>query len=336
MKKLFFKFSALLLLTAVAGCQNEQAAYVQESTFQESCNSLPLETNRVLTLAAVSNDWFQVYESHDQVYSIVEPYQFQMSISHLIVGNERAVLFDTGMGIFPIRPIVEGITDLPVLVVNSHTHFDHVGGNNEFSDVLAIDSDYTKSNMKGFEHKEIAGDVIPAAFCGGAPAGFDVETYHTKSWNASRYVEDGHLIDLGGRTLEILHVPGHTPDATALVDRENGLLFTGDTFYDDNIWLFAPETNIDDYSSTIDRLVDIESATEYLFGAHSSARVDAGRLSQLQSSLRKLRSGKVQPFEQVGKRLIYVIDGITFVTAKEVLDGRQGDITIGGSGFGSW
>ena len=123
---------------------------------------------------------------------------------------------------------------------------------------------------------------------------------------------------------------------TALVDRENGLLFTGHTFYDDNIWLFVPESNIDDYSSTIDRLVDIESATEYLFGAHSSARVDAGRLSQLQSSLRKLRSGKVQPFEQGGKRLIYVIDGITFVTAKEVLDGRQGDITIGGSGFGSW
>ena len=85
MKNLFFKFSALLLLASVAGCQNEQAAYVQDSTFQESCNRLPLETNRILPLAAVSNDWFQVYESHDQVYSIVEPYQFQMSISHLIV-----------------------------------------------------------------------------------------------------------------------------------------------------------------------------------------------------------------------------------------------------------
>ena len=92
--------------------------------------------------------------------------------------------------------------------------------------------------MKGFEHKEIAGDVIPEAFCGGTPADFDVEANYTKPWNASRYVADGHLIDLGGRTLEVLHVPGHTPDATALVDRENGLLFTGDTFYDDNIWLF--------------------------------------------------------------------------------------------------
>ena len=337
MKNLMFAVSTLVLLVAMASCQNEQAAYVEESTFQEACKSLPLETNRILPLSDVSGDWFQVYESHDQVYSIVEPYQFQMSISHLILGNDRAVLFDTGMGIFPIRPIVERITQLPVLVLNSHTHFDHVGGNSEFSDVLAIDSEYTKSNMKGFDHDEIAGDVIPAALCGESPAGFDVVAYHTKSWSASEYVDDGDLIDLGGRILEVLHVPGHTPDALVLLDRGNGLLFTGDTFYDDNLWLFVPETNINDYTNTIDRLVGIESEAKYLFGAHSSARVDAGRrLSQVRSSLRKLRSGRVQPVDQIGKRQIFEIDGVTFVTAQPVLDGKQGDISIGGSGFGSW
>ena len=336
MKNLIFTLNALFILALVSSCQNDKTMYVANNTFQEICDNYPAAVNAKLPLSDVSDDWFQVYESHNGVYSIIEPYQFQVSISHLIIGDDRAVLFDTGMGIFPIRPIVERITQLPIVVLNSHTHFDHVGGNAEFSDVLAINSVYTKTNMMGFEHDEIASDVIPEAFCGESPAGFDVETYHTKPWSASKYIEDGDIIDLGGRTLEVLHVPGHTPDAITLLDAKNRLLFTGDTFYNDNLWLFVPETNLDNYTSSIERLAGIEGDIKYLFGAHTSARVDAGRLSQVKASLEKLRSGKVQPDNKIGKRLIFRIDGINFVTAQPVLDGKQGDISRGGSGLGSW
>lgn len=329
--------SILIAILFLAGCQAEQGTpYEGTALFAEACEGLPREENAALTLSAASDDWFQVYETAEGVYSIVEPYQFQESISHLIVGDDRAILFDTGIGLFPIRPVVEKLTDRPVTVLNSHTHYDHVGGNSEFSSVLAIDSEYTRANMAGFEHSRVAADIVPEAFCNGPPSGADLDVFHTRPWKASRYVEDGEILDLGGRRLEILHIPGHTPDATALLDAENGLLFTGDTFYDAELWLFVPETNLDDYDRAITRLANAEKDVRYLLGAHGSARVNAGRLTKVREAFQRLQSGEFSADEDSGGRLIFTIEGIEFVTAQPVLDGKQGDVTKGGSGLDTW
>ncbi len=328
---------ALVALLFATGCQSRMGTpYITEGTFAEICEGLPGEENAKLPLSDFSDDWFRVYESSKGVYSIVEPYQFQETISHLILGEDRAVLFDTGLGLLPIRPVVERITSLPVSVLNSHTHYDHVGGNAEFSSVLAINTEYTKANMLGFKHSVIEIDLAPDAFCNGPPEGADVATFYTKPWMASRYVEDGEILDLGSRKLEVLHVPGHTPDATALLDAENGLLFTGDTFYDAELWLFVPESNLDDYGRSISRLANLESSVKYLFGAHRSARVDAGRLARVEAAFEKLRSGRYRGNAESGNQLVFVIDGVEFVTAQPVLDGRQADISKGGSGLDTW
>src|SRR5262245_57368022 len=108
------------------------------------------------------------------VFAIAEPLQFEETISYLIVGRDRALPSDTGLGLVPIRPVVEELTGLPVTVLNSHTHFDHVGGNAEFEDVIARDTEYTRSNARGFPHEKLAGEVEPASFCGGAPKGADI------------------------------------------------------------------------------------------------------------------------------------------------------------------
>ncbi|PYQ00335.1 MAG: hypothetical protein DMF82_22450, partial [Acidobacteria bacterium] len=77
----------------------------------------------------------------------------------------------------------------------------------------------------------IQGEVAPAALCRGLPAGLDTAGYRTRAFTPTRFIKDGHRIDLGGGSLTVLHVPGHTPDAIALFDEAAGLLFTGDTFY---------------------------------------------------------------------------------------------------------
>ncbi|MDH3421271.1 MAG: MBL fold metallo-hydrolase [Gammaproteobacteria bacterium] len=325
-------FANLILV----GCQAEQGTPHEEAAFfADACEGLPRKENAALPLSTASDDWFQVYETAEGVYSIVESYQVEESISHLIVGDERAILFDTGIGLLPIRPVVERITDRPVTVLNSHSHFDHVGGNAEFSSILAIDSDYTRANMAGFDHRRIATDFAPEAFCIPPPSGFDLGLIHTRPWKASRYIEDGEILDLGGRRLEVLHVPGHAPDATALLDAENGLLFTGDTFYAAELWLVVPETNLDEYDRAITRLANIEKDVKYLLGAHASARVDSGRLTRVRDAFHKLRSGDY-PGTEDGGRLVFTIDDIEFVTAQPVLDGKQGDITKGGSGLDTW
>ena len=139
----------------------EKTALFDEFTAKHTCN---INFNDKFALSSYSDEWFHVYKTHNNVYSIVEPYQYQESISHLIIGENKALLFDTGIGLIPIRPIIKKITNLPIIVLHSHTHFDHVGGNWEFSDVRAIETSYTKANMNGFENKRIGQDFTDDSF----------------------------------------------------------------------------------------------------------------------------------------------------------------------------
>ena len=319
----------------VAACDSPTPT-IALSVDDYSCDSVPRPENAKLTVSAASDDWYQIYESADGVYSIVEPFQIQETISHLIVGDERALLFDTGIGLLPLKPVVERITNLPVTVLNSHTHYDHVGGNWEFSSVLAIDSEYTRANMAGFDDERIGNDFHAEAFCKGAPEGVEISSFYTKPWQASRYVEDGETIDLGGRQLQVLHVPGHTPDAVALLDAENRLLFTGDSWYDASLWLFARETNLDDYAVSISRLAKLENDVDFILGAHNEARLAAGKLRIVDGALEKLRSGGYVGKEDAYGRLAFEIDDIHFLTSQSGLDGEQGDISLGGSGLDAW
>jgi glyoxylase-like metal-dependent hydrolase (beta-lactamase superfamily II) len=325
--------AALFLVFANFVFAAEEAAL---SVDDYSCNDKPRPENAELQLSDASDDWFQIYEVAAGVYSITEPYQLQETISHLIVGDERALLFDTGVGLLPIKPVIERITDLPVTVLNSHTHTDHVGGNWEFSTVLAVDSDYTRANMQGFDNKRIGGEFVPEAFCKSPPDGVDISAFHTKPWKADRYVSDGEVLDLGGRTLEILQVPGHTPDAVALLDSKNRLLFTGDTWYDASLWLFARETNLTQYDESLSRLVKIEQDVDFLLGAHNLARVASGRLAGVQQLLHEIMSGDREGEVDDFGRLAFEVGDIRLLTSQQALDGLQGDTSKGGSGLDTW
>ena len=324
-------YAAMLLFAA--SCGGDEPAL---STSDYACDDIPRPENANLPLSDASDDWFQVYESAPGVYSIVEPFQIEETISHLIVGTDRALLFDTGLGLLPIKPVVERITELPVTVLNSHTHYDHVGGNWEFDSVLAVDTEYTRANMAGFANSVIGIDFVPEAFCKGVPDGVDLAAFATKPWRASALVADGDVIELGDRVITVLHVPGHTPDSLALLDADNRLLFTGDTWYDASLWLFVRETNLDEYEDSIARLVAFESNVDYLLGAHNSSRFDAGILQRVQSAIAKIRAGDVAGEKDEYGRLAFDVDGVEVLTSQPAIDGMQGDLSSGGAGLDLW
>src|SRR5579864_6874853 len=91
------------------------------------CKALPRPEYKSLERVAVSNPWFEVYKAAPAVFAIYEPHQSEETISYLIVGSKRALLFDTGMGITDIKKVTAELTHLPIVVLNSHTHNDHVG-----------------------------------------------------------------------------------------------------------------------------------------------------------------------------------------------------------------
>src|SRR5437868_2228009 len=101
------------------------AAVFAQTAIPEWCRALPRLQYKGLQRVHVSDPWFEVYKVAPAVFAIYEPHQFEEVISYLIVGNERALQFDTGMGISDIKKITAELTPLPVVVLNSHTHDDH-------------------------------------------------------------------------------------------------------------------------------------------------------------------------------------------------------------------
>lgn len=231
------------------------------------------------------------------VFAISEPRQYEGVTSFLIVGSQRAVLFDSGLGVASIGDVVQELTPLPVTVINSHTHFDHVGGNREFTDVRNLDEPYSHASARGeiaealraYASQTLAVDRV----CGPLPAGVASRDYEIPAWQIAAHVRDGETIDLGHRRLEVLRTPGHTPDSLSLLDRENGLLFTGDTYYSGEIYLWAPETDLAAYTASIDRLAGLEPVLRKLLPAHGPPVAEPVRLVELQKALQAIRSGDV-------------------------------------------
>src|SRR5215510_1299191 len=124
-KKRFRMRYILSFLVVVLSCAGASAEQGGEPLRPEWCRELPRPEYAKLERVNVHDDWFEVYRIRPGVFAIYEPHQFEEVISYLVIGSKRALLFDTGMGIGKISDVVMELTKLPVIVLNSHTHFDH-------------------------------------------------------------------------------------------------------------------------------------------------------------------------------------------------------------------
>jgi glyoxylase-like metal-dependent hydrolase (beta-lactamase superfamily II) len=284
----------------------------EQPEIPEWCRALPRPEYKALERVLPNEPWFEVYKVRPGVLAIYEPHQAEEVFSYLIVGTKQALLFDTGMGIADIRRIVSRLTSRPVVVLNSHTHNDHVGGNWQFDFVYGMDTAFTRANAKG-SREDAQAELGPDMICGALPKGFNPKTYATKPWRISAAVHDGFKINLGGRTLEIVATPGHTPDAICLLDRANGLLFTGDTYYPGPIWLFRPETDLDAYVASVKRLAALTPQLQFVLGQHNVPIAQPSVLPRLVAAIESVRAenGTVKP-DSPGKS-VHTLDGFSFL-----------------------
>jgi glyoxylase-like metal-dependent hydrolase (beta-lactamase superfamily II) len=283
-------------------------AFASNASAESWCDAPPAPELAALKPAGVQDEWFKVYAVAPGVFAITEPRQYEGVNSFLIVGSERAVLFDSGMAIARISDLVRKITALPVTVLNSHTHFDHVGGNHEFDDVRNLDIPFSKASARGEisdELREYASHSLDKdRVCGALPAGATNSDYAIPTWGITSNIRDGERLDLGSRVLEVMQTPGHTPDSLCLLDAANGLLFTGDTFYSGEVYLWAPETDITGYAASIAKLVNLAPGLKLLLPAHGPPVAEPGQLLELKKALQDIEAGGL-PFEKTstGRRL---------------------------------
>jgi glyoxylase-like metal-dependent hydrolase (beta-lactamase superfamily II) len=276
------------------------------------CRALPRAEYKSLERVPVSDPWFEVYKPGAGVFAIYEPHQAEETIGYLIVGEKRALLFDTGMGISDVKKVVEELTKLPVIILNSHTHDDHVGGNWEFDSVYGMDTEFTRKNAQG-SREDAQEEITPDQICGALPKGFDAKAYATRPWKIAKFIHDGERIDLGGRTIEVIATPGHTPDAISLLDRGNGLLFTGDTYYPAPIWLYRPETDLDAYAASIRRLAALAPQIKLVLGAHNIPVAAPAVLAKLVAAFDAVRAGRVVASPDCPGKVLYKVGDITFL-----------------------
>ena len=160
-----------------------------------------------------------VTDLENKIFNIsTPPVGFQQ---YLVLGENRAMLIDTGIGIGSLKRIVEAVTELPITLVNTHCHPDHAGGNAEFGPALINPADldvFYQMASREFRVQDVS--RMP----GGAEWASQLQPTGPEPVPAY----DGQMIDLGGRKLQIFFTPGHTHGSLCVFDWMTGTLFTGD------------------------------------------------------------------------------------------------------------
>jgi glyoxylase-like metal-dependent hydrolase (beta-lactamase superfamily II) len=156
--------------------------------------------------------------------------------------------------------------------------------------------------------------VEPAHICGRLPDEIDPDSYSIHAFQITEFVKEGYRIDLGGRILEVVLTPGHTPDSLCLLDRKNGLLFPGDTFYAGPIYLVSPEADFGAYAKSVEKLAKLAATLELLLLAHNEPIADPSNLKKLSVAVRQIQTGGAQPKVNAARRE-FVFEGFSLVLA---------------------
>ena len=305
-------FLSLTLL--IAGFASSTSAQAELAGF---CANLPRPFYASFEKHLSSDEWFEVYEVAPDIWAIYEPYQWQEVISYLIVGRTSALLFDTGNGLGDIRAIVDQLTKKPIEVLNSHSHFDHIGGNHPFDAIASVSTSFALINSHGINNDTVSNEASADALCKSLPAGTTQKGHRIKPYTISRKVDEGDIIDLGDRQLEVLRIPGHTDDSIALLDAQNGFLFTGDSFYEGPIWLYFPETDLVAYKKSLARLAAMVPQLNVLFPAHNTARAKPALLLEAQQAFNLILAGKAESVPTWEGVVTFEFEGFGFLMRED-------------------
>jgi hydroxyacylglutathione hydrolase len=256
------------------------------------------------------DDWFCHRELAPGIHAIGEVRFHQVNWSYLVVGLKRALMFDSGTGVRDIRPMIKRFTHLPVTCLPSHLHFDHVGNLHLFDDVAIADLPMLRALERD--------DVLQH------PGDRYLGEKEGMAWTPSRISQwwpIGHEIDLGGRSLKIIHTPGHAPEHVSLWEEATRTFLAADFIYHGALYAQIIGADLGDYLATTETLLGLLPEGVSLFGAHGVAdetgkhnapQLQKQDLKDLLTALKPLVKMENPPIRAEVNRLMYLLIGTPF------------------------
>lgn len=205
------------------------------------------EVKQMAEIIKINDDTWRIEDGHVRFY--------------LFCGKERAALIDSGMTVRDAKSVAEGITNLPVILINTHADPDHISGNEAFSQFYMSPKEEGNYREHGGE-----GEIIP--------------------------VHEGEVIDLGDRPLRVIDIPGHTPGSIALIDEKNRILISGDSVQDGDIFMFGARRNLDRYIESLKHLQKFKNMFDVIYPMHGTFPVKVDLIDSLLEGALLIKDGK--------------------------------------------
>ena len=182
----------------------------------------------------------------------------------LLAGKKKALLIDSGMLVNNAKEIAQQLVSLPIELLNTHADRDHVGSNAEFETFY-----------------------MHAA---------EASNYYNTQKKTGKFItiENGDIIDLGDRKLEIIAIPGHTPGSVALLDINNRVLYSGDTVHEGTIFMIGVQREFHAYIQSLEKLETMKDRFDTIYPSHGTIPVKPDLISQLHASALSILAGNVE------------------------------------------
>jgi glyoxylase-like metal-dependent hydrolase (beta-lactamase superfamily II) len=243
----------------------------------------------------IAGRWFEHRKIDDDITLLWEPHVVPLMRCNIwhVRGRERDLVIDTGMGVGKLVPAMRDLVDKPVTAIATHGHSDHMGSHHEFAECWCHPLEahlLEEPELDTLDPRAAWGDegIASLAQQGYAmddpylvtalPAGMSLETFRQKPARVTRLIEEGDAVSTGDRTFTVLHLPGHSPGSIGLWEASTGTLFSGDAIYDGPLLDALPESNIDHYIATMERLAALPARIVH---AGHDPSFDGARLKML-------------------------------------------------------
>ena len=231
------------------------------------------------------NGWFTVEKIDAQTFAISEYRHWEETHCYLLCGQDRAILIDTGLGVSNIKRVVDSLTALPVTVLTTHAHWDHIGGHG-FFDRIAVheaEKDWITGNFP-LPLKEVKEQLtkLPCAL----PEEFDLDSYRLFQGEPQILLHDGDCFDLGGRTIRVLYTPGHSPGHCCFYEQERRYLFSGDLVYKGCLEASYPSTDPLLFYQSVKRLLELDVSR--VFPGHHDLEIPVSLIGEINADFSQI------------------------------------------------